>query len=693
MKKYTLIRYNRTTGVETSRLRMHEPEGFRDMEEVLKRDGDVHGVFFSYSSEISLFNYYYTNEQTGLQVVSEAYNYIKQAYNEEGTNVSMQLIVEQDQNTIFDLYLNFESFQDNPLDQIWATTAETKTPFLLKERQEQKVIVNAYKQISIPARDVIRPANSTVNPSQNTISTGFTTNPFTPAFQWEDINAVNGLKVTDSFDSSEILYKADKDWLMDYNIGAKFTAFSLMWINVPIFQIRGYFEIIVKDSNGNQIYINTATQLPVLYPNGVLSLSFYSFTLNGSFFIPKNSEVYVNFRAEGTASIEYRFSNIFNPDIPIFSNLDSFLNLSFHDVFGGSPCTGSLLKDAFQDVLSFHGFNLSSTALDDTNDLGSIFLTLGRRIARGTEDIDIVINFKDLFEQSQKLFNLGYAIGDSGIAIETIDAFYDQNTTFVLGQVNKMSITLFSQYNYNVFKCGYNKYKEDALGKIYENESFNSKREYNLPYSRFESKLDVESDFIASNFVIEKLRRDIEKQDDDELFLIALNRSPITSTLYSSDATEQTYAINEVSEGYEAFDDPSNDYGGLDKQGLLNIRLSPRRIAQRWARVLKTALYKLPANEQVANFITGEPKLNFITDNLDEKEGIDLSTVDFLFIPEQYRLDTYLSSEQFTDLKQNYLYSKMQFEYAGQTYAGFVLEVKYNHRTLIAEMTLIGTLT
>lgn len=682
MKKYTLIRYNRTTGLEQSSLRIGEPKGFRDMEEDLKRDMDVHGVFFSYTSEVEFFNYFYTDETTGQQVAANAYDYIKQAYNEEAANANIQLVVEQDSQIIFDLYLNFESFQDDPLDKIWTITTETRTPFLLKEKQEQKVVINANKEIRLRAKDIIYPSKALIN--ENLTVRPFNQVTFSPTFRWQDAeNRAVELRTTISDDANEYFVFSKAAGLIDFELRLRGVIFGQSVspnINVTI------SIVIASDPNQANI-LQTFSQAGVaiytVNEGGIGGTHIFDITVpNSSYNATTNAYVFVNITTNATnltQSIGY-------------DSLVSYFNIFAHSVFNGTPCTGSLLKNAFQDVLFFHNFNLSSVVLNDLQDLGSIFLTLGRRIAQGTEDIDIAVNFKDLFDESQKVFNLGYEITNGQIIIESIEYFYDQSTQYTLGEVSDLKVVPFVNFNYNVFQCGYDKYKEDALGKTYENESFNSVREYNLLSSRFESKLSVKTEFITSNFVIEKLRRDIEKQDDDEIYLVALNRTPITSTKYSDNASEQTYEINEVAEGFEPFDDISNDYGGLDEDGLINIRLSPRRIANRWARILKTALYKLPASEQKASFITGEPKLNFVTEGLDEREDIDLSLVDFLFIPEKYELKTYLSESAFTDLKQNHLYHTIVCEYAGQTYAGFLLAAKYNRRTQLAEMSLVATL-
>jgi hypothetical protein len=719
MKKFTLIRYNKKTPfLEMERLNIAEPEGYKDLDFDLKRDNSVHGVFFEFSTELKFYNYLIT--ENNAQINSNAYDFIKSAYAQDGVNTRIQLLVIEDNITLFDLYFNMQSFKDDPLNSVWSCNCETKEPFLLKDRQEQKVKMAADKTVQLRETNIFQTAESAINSFKfQYFQTDFTSQPtdtITPTFNWDAEVDFGNTVVTDGIDEDQVLFTTKS--FGDYNFEVKHKFCVFITAPISINTTNASFELILRiDSQSNtNLYTNNIT---LSNPQHIESYFFFGVYINVFLFENTQSgtlninvsgaKFYVNVKLITAPTIsgigfapDWRviyyikdtdyFNNVLNQtSLDILSQSGfSFFNIYYQNIKASTPCTGELLGSAFEQILAKANLNLQSSIMNNLEQLGSIFITLGRRIARATTEIDLSLNFKDTFEESQKMFNLGYGISGTNVLIESINYFYDKTTFYQLSEVSELEISYANEFSYNVFLCGYDKFKEDKLGKLYENEAYNSRREYNIEGTVAEKKLDVKTKFIASNWIVEKLRRDVDKNDDEQIFVFALNRSEITSTKYNADATSTIYPANTVVEGIEPYDEADNEYYGLDKENIFNIRLSPRRIAMNWESILKTSLYKFDALEQKAMFISGEPKTQLRIADVIENENIDLSLVSALFKPEKYELKTYLSLAQFIDIKSNYLYKLIKFEYNLIDYEGFILSAKYNFNTALLELTLIA---
>lgn len=713
---FTLIRYDRFTGLEHSRIEIAEPEKFKDMKESVQRDKNgKHGVFFNYSTDLVFYNSVHKDSVTGVKFNSNAYDFIKAAYDQDFSSAVLQLTIAYKGSIDFDLYADFKDCNDDKYNKLFTLKFASRQPFLLKESQEQKVDIalNPARLSTINMRQttIIRRNKARINQDLFLLDDddlqplGFS---FTPPFYWQD-EEFPGSRYTETFETTEHLFldnaRGDFDYKNRYVFVIEAIHDSAVFSsNVSIdvvFEVRNLKDEVVHSNNQTIPGVLAAT-ISIL---GAFNY-YYSFELDqtGSFLSESVNKLFVSFTVQNPPNVNFGWSVVFFRDDlqywqgntalqTLYNTLsqreDSFIQLDWNEKLFSTTCEGAMLKDCFQEVLNFNGLTLQSSILDDVQKLGSMFMTTGRRIARSTEANQMSISFKTLFEEWQKLQNLGYSLEGNVLIIEEATYFYDDSQIFELNEVSKFDEDPNDDFNYNIMKVGFSTYKEDGLGVLYENESFNSQREYNLEASKYSKTLNLVCSFVMSNFIIEKYRRDADKENDDKFVVIALNRSELVdSTFYTIDGTAATHPVNTVAEGFEAYDNPTNDYGGLDETSLINFRYTPARIARNWLNIFKTSLYKLTAGEKIAKFIDGQPKFNMTVDNVQENSDIALTSIQEIFKPITYKLETYLSRDQYKDLKSKKT-NLIRLTFEGATYEGYLLDMEYNFNEQIVSIDLI----
>lgn len=703
---FVLRYFNFDTGALISELEIEEPKGFKELEFTLQRDTTVHGVFFEYSSEIEFYEKGSVLDQsTGKYVLVNAYQYLKDIFNIDGYRAIVQLFITHGTSTLFNLFLDFKSLKDNinEYGNSIIFKGENKTPFLLKEQQEKEVELSTFRDIRLRRTTILKVDESKINKVLGRVEEGLnmpSNKILVPPFEWLFVEFDNA-NITSGYDDQQFLFSSQLDGQNDYEYDIRLDVLYSYSGGIVVPDPSTIFKINKIDSLG-VTNIVTQTDPGTAVPFGVFTLYKVTYLLSGVVTLNQFDRLQITFEPNDktTSGFVTNFWEMFDA----FSGLTSganFFNLTLRDVFNGSASTSILLKDAFNDVLSDSNFLFSSSDLNDITDLGSISITNGRRIAREVDELQLTQTFKGLFEQSQKLFNLGYRIEDNTINIEKIDKFYTENV-FEVQEAGELEIELFEAFVFNNLKVGYTKFDTEDLGIRQEGQSFNSNREYNVSNSPFSNTKDVRVNFIASNFIIDKQRRRVNIKEGNDLFIIALNRETTSATsAYSADATPTVYGPLEVAEGFEPFNNASNDYFGLDNESLINIRLSPARIARRYAPQIISSFFKL--SSKILEYRGGDPKTELKTFNnlLDfpfstfiiENENIDFINEGFntFFLPIKYKISSYFTKDEFLDLKNNNLYDKFQFTVKGDLYAGYILKIDYSFQTELADIELIAT--
>ena len=686
-KKFTLFRYDRADEtILTDTLEILEPIGYLELNETIKRDLDVHGVFFEYASELGFINYLYTSLDTGLQVYAPAYDFLLTAYDEDGASTIVKLEIElfDTNEIIYELYLDFTkngSPTIDPRNKIFSIQSSDRKPFLLTENQKKKVNVSNFIDIRMRQKSIEFTSQYSLDPN-NLLFTELNA-VVTPPVQW-NLTEYNQAFAPTSIDgaptlasvSNEPVYRYDENGTVAYTVRI---AGSVDY-GIIVGGFNTTLEFSLRDIANNIIYSDTDT---VFVPAPTTILNF-DFTVQGSNVIT-GSGVFAHIRLDlGQQGLSKDIT--FDGDI-------SEGNLNLTTKVFGSPATAILLKQSFEDILDGlnQNFTFFSSIMDDLQDLGSIAVTLMRRVNPNLQpdiNIDLSLDYQTHFAEIQKMFNLGYEINGNEIRIEDITYFYTDTIYTLPNEVTDVRIESFDTLSKSTFVSGYKTFKEKDLGTLNENQAFNSNRNYNLTDSPYSQKLDVRTEYVASNIIIEKVRREINRTFDDKVAVLTLNREEIESTRYSSDGSIDTYAPLEVVEGIEPFDIPSNDYFGLNGEDLINIRVSPRRLGERYVPSLRGSFFPLPDPIQIATFISGDPKTQLKVDNVEENSDIDLTTQNGLFAPKKISLETFFSQSQYNDLKANRK-NTIDFDFEGINYQGFLIQVDYNRETTLATIELI----
>lgn len=268
------------------------------------------------------------------------------------------------------------------------------------------------------------------------------------------------------------------------------------------------------------------------------------------------------------------------------------------------------------------------------------------------------------------------------VRVEPREYFYRNEPVLTLENVADVDRSVDLQSIANEFEVGYTKWESGSSGGVDE---VQSKRNYVLPLEQAKRKISAMSQLITGGYLIEQQRRKQFQQttdapNDNDLFLIALNQTPIQSDRYTVNRLLTNYGVGEVAERNEAF----TDVTGLNSpETVYNLRLSPARMAYHWRRVLAVSTVK--KLNPVAKFQSGTGNTQEGDQLLNGCEGVEERvsqamnvplTVTPLFQPEIYSFSAPLSLGEFLRLQQNAIFA-VAFSCASQVSQGFIREVTY----------------
>ena len=196
---------------------------------------------------------------------------------------------------------------------------------------------------------------------------------------------------------------------------------------------------------------------------------------------------------------------------------------------------------------------------------------------RKFEDRPLLITLKQMFSSLRANAAIGFGFEYVGtvevVRVEGLEYFYQNLEILIIEEVEKYSEEVETSLIFNEVEIGYNKYKEDGYNTLDE---FNTRHEYLTPIKTHKNKLVLKSDFITSGYSIEDTRRQQYNDtptnsyaNDDECFLISLN--------------------GVIPEKNEAFAEVNNL---ISPTTAYNLRLSPKRMLQNWAKWLGSLFYK-----------------------------------------------------------------------------------------------------
>jgi len=268
------------------------------------------------------------------------------------------------------------------------------------------------------------------------------------------------------------------------------------------------------------------------------------------------------------------------------------------------------------------------------------------------------------------------------VRVEPREYFYRNETALSLDGVSDVDRSVDLQSIVNEFEVGYSKWESGLVGGVDE---IQTKRSYVLPIENAKRKISAISNLITGGYLIELQRRKQFEQtkdaaNDNDLFLIALNKSALQSKRYSRDGMNQNHPTGTVSERNEEFVDVT---GMQSPETAYNLRLSPVRMAHNWRRVLATSTVRKV--NPVLRFQTGTGNVkesDLLPDScggLVTRVSQDMNVplnVTPLFEPEIFSFSAPLSLTEFLELQQNAIFA-VAFRCEDDFARGYIREVSY----------------
>jgi hypothetical protein len=218
---------------------------------------------------------------------------------------------------------------------------------------------------------------------------------------------------------------------------------------------------------------------------------------------------------------------------------------------------GLLVRDAFSEVIkkmSDSKMTLKSDWLDNCND---IWITNGFNLKEIERPLNISLD--DLFEGLNPVFNIEISIDGNFVRVELKNRKKAIHH-FVKGDFD-VQISTNNEFLFSHVKAGYKEWKSDT---IFGNDEINSEREYQTEYIYDKQTCNIVSTFIASHYLIEKVKRQKgeEKADtkwDDLIFVVAVGMD--SSGFYQAETADTFQLVA----------------GVIYPNNTLNFRISPAR--------------------------------------------------------------------------------------------------------------------
>jgi hypothetical protein len=329
---------------------------------------------------------------------------------------------------------------------------------------------------------------------------------------------------------------------------------------------------------------------------------------------------------------------------------------------------------------------------DYTNRFEYFHITNGRKIRRITlpTDTPIRLSYQKAFEESQKIFNLGWGFAnqDTELWFGKLDKFYDYNTVvFDAGAIDKAMFTNAQDLTFSIVKIGYNKWAGEEVNGLDE---MNTERKYARNIDSNNNEKELMTDFISAGYTIEMTRRKsqdiVGTQDwrfDDDVFIV--NTIQVEAEVYETYNGVDFDAANIFS--------PSTRY---------NYKITPARMMMEWMNYF-TAPNPTHTNDNLifrygTGNILAEGRMynDYFVEDLAISESQTLNAGDFYYTADAIPYWKTIYAE-FTapfgmaDAQAVYStpYAMVSFRCANETYYGYIVEIRHNPNEGIASFKLL----
>lgn len=357
----------------------------------------------------------------------------------------------------------------------------------------------------------------------------------------------------------------------------------------------------------------------------------------------------------------------------------SYLEMAINTSCPATTIKGVNLKDCLEFVPTALVGDCYDVVCNDEC-MTNFILTNGLKLRRKADASNLFISWENLFNNTSKIFNMGWGISGTDLIIDKAKKFYQQLNTITLGSVNEVKISHAKDFLFGKVNVGYSKWESEEYNGLDE---MNTSRKYSRKGSNSDRTLDLISQFITAGYTIEITRR----------------KSPFSSDWrYDSD----TFIINrDGGSAWQGVTDPSNI---VSPSTRYNYRLTPIRNLLNWYnRLCLYSPQELVFNSANGNFIasgrmTGQCDLEDVA----IAENDNVVTADFdvsanaepYFLPIIYEFSIPLTMNKFMNQMLVDVYENIYtFECNETLFTGYLLTATYEPNQGMAKFTLLHAIT
>lgn len=565
---------------------IREPQDFEEVELVLKRDEETHGVMFEFTEEETPWKF--DRSKVDGETYS-AYDLIKAIYDDKGVDGRCEFVIESSNDsaqTFVEDYkgeLDFSTYREvdyaiNMLSRrvMMGDKFRTRYETPINLAATNDLDGNAITGITAETMHLHSKAIQQIQRSnvQNLQGGGDDLDGATNFFL--NLYVQNETGVTDFLDSLQeeygneiqtILYRAKDEMPANYvfeDVGGALK-----------FNVTANYQIVVEDMDDETLTLNGlfaevdgvevaiddfTTDYDV---NGTLGLGTIdvSYTSSGIISVPIDSsiKIYEKWNIPDTAA----------PHAVVFNyETDNEIEITFYNIQDNSEAKVYKASDALTqavEVITGQGSALNSTFLSDHED--NIYITNGYAIRNFNQsNKPAKFSLKDMFSNFlQPVYGLGMSLLRDGavhkLAVERHSYFYNDSLIFNIPQIinDTYEVTIDRDLHFNEIKTGYASFPKSTDENKFNNiDEFNTEHNHLSPLERVKMKAEYISKAIASGYNIENQRREQFKKsptetvsNDDNMFVIhGLKQTTYAVKKYSGDpeniifdATENTIKL------------------------------------------------------------------------------------------------------------------------------------------------------
>jgi hypothetical protein len=470
--------------------------------------------------------------------------------------------------------------------------------------------------------------------------------------------------------------------------------------DIAIYTAVGVIGSNATDSNLQiriQINDNAATVLTQIGESSGID-SWTKHVYNATVTLNKGDQIRLYFYNNNATGASYQFNWLAG----VFH--DSYMIVRADTVYPSTQAQGYLIHDLIHGVLARYGLGTNpfyseylggeqTTARQYNSD--GCFWNMG--IFKGLQirqydlsEKPFFISFKQIWDGINPIANLGLGYedieGEQVIRIEEKAHFFNETTSFDIGNVREISSTYAGDHIFKTVKVGYRKWQSENSSGIDDPQS---KRVYATRFLKTGKEINLESDFIAASLAIETARRKVKEKTadykfDNDNFIIALRFESTSPSLYYPEANENFNSIA----------------GLLNSSTRYNLILTPMRNLLRWGNYLAGCLQSYTSS--VFRFVSGEGNYDMASDydcpgglpcqavlcgNLSESGDITVSDItDYLFVPMEYTVSHSLRWDDFTTIRE-FRKNAIGLSQADSSFASFFIN-KLEYDLISGEQTL-----